>query len=107
MLELVKISYSVTGGSRSKILDQISHRFKPNSLTVITGPNGSGKSTLAEIVMGLKTPTTGQILLNGNDITKLNTTDCAKQGIAYSFQQPVTFKGLTVYDLISRSEEHT
>ena len=101
MLELVKISYLVTGGSRTKILDQISHRFRPNSLTVITGPNGSGKSTLAEIIMGLKTPTAGQILLDKNDITRLNTTGRAKLGIAYSFQQPVTFKGLTVYDLIN------
>ena len=100
MLELKNISYEVKGGSRAKILDHISLRIKPGSFTVITGPNGSGKSTLAEIIVGIKKPTTGQILLNQKDITKESITDRAGE-LAYSFQQPVKFKGLTVYDLLN------
>lgn len=101
MLELKNISYEIRGGSRTKILDHLSLKLKPSSFTVITGPNGSGKSTLADIIMGIKTPTSGQVLLDKEDITKQAITDRAKKGLAYSFQQPVTFKGLTVYDLLN------
>ena len=100
MLELKDISYSVKGGSRTKILDHISLRIKKGSFTVITGPNGSGKSTLADIIMGIKTPNTGKILLENKDITDQTITDRA-DNIAYSFQQPVKFKGITVYDLLN------
>ena len=68
---------------------------------VITGPNGSGKSTLAQIIMGIKTPTTGRLVLSGEDITPLSITERARRGIAFSFQQPVKFKGITVYDLLN------
>lgn len=101
MLELRKISFEVKSGSRKKILDQISLKIKSGALIAITGPNGSGKSTLAEIIMGLKKPTSGNILLDSNDITKDDITARAKAGISLSFQQPVKFKGLTVYELLN------
>ena len=101
MLELKDISFAVKSGSSRKILDQISLVIKPKTLTIITGPNGSGKSTLAEIIMGIKKPTTGQIILNQQDITKTTITERANLGLAFSFQQPVKFKGLNVYDLLN------
>lgn len=67
----------------------------------ITGPNGGGKSTLAKIIAGIVKPTSGQILLDGEDITGLNITERANKGISFAFQQPVHFKGLTVRDLIT------
>ncbi len=101
MLELKNISYEVkSGGSRLKILDHLSLHFN-SGLTVITGPNGSGKSTLSSIIMGLKKPTSGRILLEKKDITNLSITDRAKKGLALSFQQPIKFKGVTVYDLLN------
>ena len=101
MLELQDISFRTKDGPRAQILNQVSHRFRPDTLTVITGPNGSGKSTLAEIIMGIKAPTHGQIILEGTDITKTDITDRARQGLAFAFQNPVRFKGLTVYDLLN------
>ncbi len=101
MLSLTNIVYSVKGGSRSKILDHISLRINPGTLTVITGPNGSGKSTLAEIIMGIKKPTKGQIYLDQTNITNQSITNQAKLGIAFSFQQPVKFKGINAYDLLN------
>ena len=101
MLEIRDVSLKVRGGSRANSLDHISLRIKPGTLTVITGPNGSGKSTLAEIIMGIKTPTTGRILFNKTDITTKNITDRAKAGIAYSFQQPVYLRGIDVYTLLN------
>ncbi|MCR5700367.1 MAG: energy-coupling factor ABC transporter ATP-binding protein [Candidatus Saccharibacteria bacterium] len=100
MLELKNISYEIKQ-SKQKILDQVSLRIEPGTLTVITGPNGSGKSTLAQIIMGIKTPTSGQIIFGGGDITKDDITARAKKGISFSFQQPVKFQGLTVYELLN------
>ena len=67
----------------------------------ITGPNGGGKSTLAKIIAGIYTPTSGRILLDGEDITGLDITQRARRGVSFAFQQPVRFKGLTVKDLIT------
>lgn len=96
MIELVNVSYEK---DNKKILDNINVKFDDN-FTVITGPNGSGKSTLAKIIMGIIKPTSGHVLYNGVDITNLSIDKRAKEGISFSFQQPVKFKGITVYDLI-------
>ncbi len=101
MLELKNVSYSVdTEEGRLDILKDIDLVID-DRFTVITGPNGSGKSTLAKIIAGILTPTRGQILLDGKDITGLSITERAKAGISFAFQQPVRFKGLTVKDLIT------
>ena len=67
---------------------------------MITGPNGSGKSTLAKIMMGILEPTSGRVLLDGEDITGKNVTERAQLGLSFAFQQPVKIKGLTVRDLL-------
>ena len=66
----------------------------------VTGPNGGGKTSLAKLIAGLAQPSSGRILLNGADITALDITQRARLGIAFAFQQPVRFKGLTVRDLL-------
>ena len=96
MIELVNVSYEK---DNKKILDNINIKFDDN-FTVITGPNGSGKSTLAKIIMGILKPTSGKVLFNGEDITNFSIDKRAREGISFSFQQPVKFKGITVYDLI-------
>ncbi len=102
MLELRHISYSVTeAGTEQAILRDISVTIPDGRLVVFTGPNGGGKTTLAKIIMGLATPTKGQILYNGQDITALSITERARLGISYGFQQPPRFKGITVRDLLT------
>ena len=97
MLELQNISYTV---GEKEILKNINLRIE-DRFVAITGPNGSGKSTLAKLVAGIITPTTGRILLDGEDITDWSVTERARSGISFAFQQPVRFKGITVTDLIS------
>ena len=97
MLELIDICFT---RNNKKILDHINLSFNDNKFYVITGPNGSGKSTLAKIIMGIEKPDSGRILFNGEDITDLDITKRAKLGIGYTFQQPVNFKGIKVYDLL-------
>ena len=69
-------------------------------LLAITGPNGGGKSTLARVIAGIEQPDSGQIIWNGQDITNLNITERAKLGLGYAFQQPVRFKGISVFELL-------
>lgn len=102
MLELKNISFTATnegGDGKKEILKNISLEID-NGFIAITGPNGGGKSTLAKVISGIITPTSGQILFNGEDITHLSITERAKRGISFAFQQPVRFKGITVNDLI-------
>ena len=101
MLELKNICYTVdTQNGKKEILKDVNLKLD-GKFVAFTGPNGSGKSTLAKIIMGIINPTSGQILLNGEDITNLSITERAKKGIAFAFQQPVKFKGITVYDLVN------
>lgn len=101
MLELKNVSFQVSEESKEKgILKDVSFTLEDNKFVAITGPNGGGKSTLAKIIAGIEKPTSGQILLDGEDITNLSITERAKRGISYAFQQPVRFKGVTVLDLI-------
>ena len=100
MLELKNICFTRDG---RKILDNVSLKIEDDKFVVITGPNGSGKSTLAKIIMGIEKQDSGEILLNGKDITKWSIDKRAKNGISFAFQQPVKFKGITVYDLIKLS----
>ena len=101
MLELKNICYEVeTEKGKKEILKNVSLTIDEH-FVAITGPNGGGKSTLAKMIAGIIQPTSGQILLDGEDITALGITERAKKGISFAFQQPVHFKGLTVKDLIS------
>ena len=101
MLELQHVTYQVQQDDTDKeILSDISLRID-EGFVAVTGPNGGGKSTLAKLVAGIIKPTSGRILLDGEDITDLSITERAQKGISFAFQQPVRFKGITVRDLIT------
>ena len=63
----------------------------------LLGASGCGKSMTLKCIAGIEKPTSGQILFDGQDITDMSITDRAKLGISYAFQQPVRFKGVTVF----------
>ena len=98
MLELKRISWDLPDGG--EILRHIDLTVPDGKLIVVTGPNGGGNTTLAKIIAGLETPSGGSIWLDGQDITGLDVTQRARLGIAYAFQQPVRFKGITVRMLL-------
>ena len=97
LLELKDICFQ---RANKKILDNINLAIDIGKFIAITGPNGSGKSTLVKIIMGIEKPDFGKVILDGKDITNMSIDERANLGIGFAFQQPVKFKGITVYDLL-------
>ena len=98
MLALEHLAWNLPDGE--PILKDITLTVPDGKLAVVTGPNGGGKTSLAKLIAGLEKLAAGRILLDGEDITGLDITQRAKKGVAYAFQQPVRFKGLSVRDLL-------
>lgn len=102
MLELKNITFARDG---KVILDDINLVLDTNIFVAITGPNGSGKSTLAKIIMGIEKPDSGSVILDGKDITSLDIAERARLGVAFAFQQPIKFKGITVRDILKFAKD--
>ncbi len=98
MLCLRNVEYSQNG---RRILRSINMTFRDGISYSILGPNGAGKSTIARILMGELKPTSGQVLLDGEDITDLSITERAKLGISMAWQEPARYEGVTVRDYLT------
>ena len=72
--------------------------IRPGSITGLIGPNGAGKTTLFNVIAGLYQPTAGQVLLDGEDITRLKPHELFHKGVLRTFQLAHEFKTLTVRD---------
>ena len=72
-----------------RALDNVSTNFKQGEFTAIVGPSGSGKTTFLNSIGGLDSPTKGQVFIDNNDITKLNSNeliDFRLKNIGFVFQ---------------------
>ena len=83
---------------KTEIIRGASLAVAPGERVAIIGPNGAGKSTLFNLVSGRFSPTSGQILLDGEDITGLDAQDINRRGLARSFQITNIFPRLSVYE---------
>jgi branched-chain amino acid transport system ATP-binding protein len=72
--------------------------IKSGSITGLIGPNGAGKTTLFNLIAGLYQPTSGQVLLNDEDITGLKPHELFHKGVLRTFQLAHEFSTLTVRD---------
>lgn len=89
------------------VLHDIDVLFAEKKVTAIIGPNGCGKSTLLKTMSRLIRPTTGSIVVDGNDIASLSTKDIARH-IGLLPQSPLVPEGITVAELVSRGRQpHT
>jgi branched-chain amino acid transport system ATP-binding protein len=81
-----------------KANDDISFSVQKGELMGLIGPNGAGKTTLFNCIAGLHPVTSGQIIFDGQDITKFNDHEVARLGLARTFQVYVASGDLTVVE---------
>ena len=81
-------------------VDNVSCAFHAGSLTAIVGPNGAGKTTYFNLMSGQLPATAGSVRLDGDDVTRLSTSERAKRGIGRAFQITSLFPNLSVAENI-------
>jgi putative ABC transport system ATP-binding protein len=95
ILEQVKKTF-LTGDIKEEILKGINLSLKEGEITALVGASGSGKSTLLTIAAGLQSPSTGQVIFDGNDITAMSSEQvrkirASKFGFVFQFAHLVPF----------------
>ena len=94
-LETVEISKAYRG---RKVVDDVSVYVEQGEVVGVLGPNGAGKTTSFYMIVGLISPDSGSVLLDGKDITNLPMYQRARRGISYLPQEPSVFRKLSVED---------
>ena len=84
-----------------RALEEISIAIRPEELVSVVGPNGAGKTTLVNLLTGLLTPTTGEVLFMGENIAGIGPVRLAERGLVRSFQLIQIFPQLTVAETIA------
>ena len=77
----------------------------PREIVGVIGPNGAGKTTVFDLISGFTPLDTGQIVLNGRNITSLNSAGRASMGLGRSFQDARLFPELTVAETLAVAQE--
>lgn len=85
------------------VLDSINFRVRRGETKIVLGGSGSGKSTIINLVLGLIKPDSGQILIDGEDITGHDETEMmrVRKKIGMVFQEGALFDSLSVYDNVA------
>ena len=94
-LETSAITKSYRG---RKVVDRVSIKMTQGEVVGLLGPNGAGKTTSFYMIVGLITPDSGSVLLDGQDLTPLPMYKRARRGISYLPQEASVFRKLTVED---------
>jgi sulfate transport system ATP-binding protein len=79
-------------------LEDISLTVADGALTALLGPSGSGKSTLLRIIAGLEAPDSGEVIIDGEDVTAA---PARTRGVGFVFQHYAPFKHMTVHDNVA------
>jgi putative ABC transport system ATP-binding protein len=105
MIELREISKTVQSGDRPlTILHPLTFTIEPGRFLAVVGPSGSGKSTLLGLIAGLDAPTTGSVVIDGVDITRLDEDALARlrgEKIGFVFQFFHLIPSLTAYENVA------
>ncbi|MGH8703749.1 MAG: ABC transporter ATP-binding protein [Burkholderiales bacterium] len=83
------------------VAENIDFRLDPGARHALIGPNGAGKTTFVNMLTGRLPPSSGRILLGGNDITDARQAARVKRGLGRTFQINTLFRSLTVLDNVA------
>ena len=86
-------------------VDDVSFGLNEGEVFTIIGPNGAGKTTFFNLISGFFPPTSGSIVFDGQDITRLSTHERVTRGMARTFQITEIFPELTVFENVRISAE--
>ncbi len=97
LLEVAELSLSF-GGIRA--LNGVSFTADKGEITAVIGPNGAGKTSLFNSISGFYKPSSGRVIFDGDDVSKLPAHKRAGLGLARTFQNVALFRGMSVLDNI-------
>jgi ABC-type branched-subunit amino acid transport system ATPase component len=83
------------------VADNIDFRLEPGARHALIGPNGAGKTTFVNMLMGALAPSSGQILLGGEDVTRAPQAARVRRGLGRTFQITTLFRSLPVLDNVA------
>jgi branched-chain amino acid transport system ATP-binding protein len=83
------------------VANAIDFRLQHGTRHALIGPNGAGKTSFVNLVTGALSPSAGQIVLDGADITALSQASRVKRGLVRTFQIPALFRGLSVLENVT------
>jgi len=83
------------------VADNIDFRLEPGARHALIGPNGAGKTTFVNMLTGAIAPSSGRILLGGEDLTKVNQAARVRRGLGRTFQITTLFRKLPVLDNVA------
>jgi len=83
------------------VAQDIDFRLSPGDRHALIGPNGAGKTTFVNMLMGALRPSSGQILLGGEDVTRAPQSQRVKRGLGRTFQVTTLFRSLPVLDNVA------
>jgi branched-chain amino acid transport system ATP-binding protein len=83
------------------VADNIDFRLDPGARHALIGPNGAGKTTFVNMLMGALAPSSGQILLGGEEVTRAPQSARVRRGLGRTFQITTLFRSLAVLDNVA------
>ena len=89
-----------------KAVDDLSFSVRPGEVHALIGPNGSGKTTTLNVLSGIYTASTGQVLLGGRDVTTLAPHARTAAGLGRTFQNIRLFRSMTALENVIIGAEH-
>lgn len=100
LVQCLQVSELVKSYGGRRVVNGLSFGVGQGEIVGLLGPNGAGKTTAFYMTIGLIKPDGGQVLFNGNDVTKAPMHKRARMGMGYLAQEPSIFRSLTVEENI-------
>src|SRR5262245_62202468 len=95
-MALLEVRGLIKNYGRRRVVDGVSFEVNAGEVVGLLGPNGAGKTTSFRMTTGQITPYAGQVLFNGQDVTRLPMYQRARLGMGYLSQESSVFRKLTV-----------